>query len=131
MRCLGDAVLGKVAVFLGGATNNIAEYNGILLALQYATMNPCQRFCFQVDSLLVAKQLSGEWACKSPDLLPLYERALDLLATLRDDALVEDIIVEHIYREYNSEADALANIGIDSFVSETHANGRVVSKNWQ
>ena len=130
VRCLGNVVLGKLAVFLGDATNNTAEYTGILHALRYAASHPCQRLCFQVDSLLVARQLQGCWACRSPDLIPLYEEALHLLTTLRSDPLVEDVIVEHIYREFNVEADALANIGIDCYDSRIHIGGVVINEHW-
>ena len=130
VRCLASTMMGKIAIFLGDVTNNIAEYNGILYALRYACRNSCQRFCFQVDSILVARQLNGVWACKSESLRPLYEEALHLLSSLRADPLVEVVLVEHIYREFHADVDALANLGIDAYRHGEHSDGRVLWENW-
>ena len=70
------------------------------------------------------------WACKSESLRPLYEEALYLLSTLRADPLVEVVLVEHIYREFNADADALANLGIDAYRLGEHRDGRVLWESW-
>ena len=57
---------------------------------------------------------------------PLYEEALQLLSSLRADELVEEALVEHMYREFNADADALANIDIDAHRPHEHIHGRVV-----
>ena len=125
-----DATRARAAKFLGDASNNVAEYHGILLSLDYALANPAPRFCFRVDSMLVAKHLNGQWACHSPALVQLYSHALELLSRLRSDDNVLDVIVEHIYREFNADADSLANLAIDGFDPSIHTDGRVVWENW-
>ena len=85
---------------------------------------------FRVDSLLVARQLQGKWACKCAHLLPLYCRAIQLLDSIRRAPHTQDAIVEHIYREFNSDADGLANYAIDKYVPHLHLDGVVVNDSW-
>lgn len=80
VRCLGDAVLGKVAIFFGNATNNIAEYENILLPLQYATM--MSAFQFQVGSLLLRKICAGSGLVRAPTFCLYTSRPLICLLRL-------------------------------------------------
>ena len=84
---------------------------------------------FRLDSLLLCRQMNGEWACKSPMLIPLYTQCLTLLRSLRlRGGRVE---VNHVYREFNTDADGIANEVLDSYDPRLHASGVVVSFNWQ
>ena len=79
--------------------------------------------------MLVAKQLQGQWSCRMPHLVPLYTEALDLLAVLRARRNTTAVIVQHVYREYNADADGLANYAIDQRAL-ARPNGVVLSENW-
>ena len=81
--------------------------------------------------MLVANQLNGKWACRHPDLIPLYTEALEHLSALRASSAIDEVIVEHIYREYNAEADSLCNIAIDTYDPHIHHMGRVVWEAWR
>ena len=105
---------GRFATRIGDCSNNVAEYMGVLAALRDAVNRPQVRsFRFQVDS--VAKQLNCLWRCSCPDLLHFYRDSLDLLEVLRRRCA--DVIVAHIYREFNAEADSLANEALDGLRS--------------
>lgn len=86
---------------LGVNTNNVAEYSGLILALEYIkTLNP--GFVeFFLDSELVVKQIRGEYKVKNPSLLELWNKAVNLLADI-------NYTINHIPREKNSEADFLS-----------------------
>jgi ribonuclease HI len=92
---------------LGIATNNVAEYNGLLAALQWAVSNNAGRLHIRADSELLVKQMRGEYRVKNPGLQPLYVRARLLAAEL------DDVKFEHVRRECNKEADRLSNLGMD------------------
>jgi probable phosphoglycerate mutase len=93
---------------LGIATNNIAEYNGLLAALQWAIDHGRTRVRIRADSELLVKQMRGEYKVKNPGLRPLYVRARLLVASL------EEVVFEHVRRELNEEADRLSNLGMDA-----------------
>jgi len=92
---------------LGIATNNVAEYNGLLAALQWAVANNVPRLHIRADSELLVKQMRGEYKVKNAGLQPLYVRARLLAAQL------DDVKFEHVRREFNKEADRLSNLGMD------------------
>jgi ribonuclease HI len=92
---------------LGIATNNVAEYNGLLAALRWAVENNVSRVQIRADSELLVKQMRGEYKVKNPGLQPLYVRARLLVAEL------DDVRFEHVRREFNAEADRLSNLGMD------------------
>ncbi len=92
---------------LGIATNNVAEYNGLLAALRWAVENNVSRVQIRADSELLVKQMRGEYKVKNPGLQPLYVRARLLVAEL------DDVRFEHVRREFNEEADRLSNLGMD------------------
>ena len=94
--------------FLEHTTNNEAEYAGIIRALE--ALNAFvegQKVVIHSDSQLMVEQLNGNYEVKTPTLVPLYERAYDLLAELSDKGAVE---IVHVRREFNKEADALCNV---------------------
>jgi len=100
-------VLAELTLWLGHATNNVAEYRALILGLEEARRRGIDAIDVRLDSLLVVRQMQGLWKIKSPGLRPLALRAGALLAEFRDRT------IEHIPREKNSRADALANRAID------------------
>jgi ribonuclease HI len=101
-------VLAELHGPLGVATNNVAEYNGLLAALQWAVDHNRTRVRIRADSELLVRQMRGEYKVKNPGLQPLYVRARLLVASL------DEVIFEHVRRELNEEADRLSNLGMDA-----------------
>ncbi|HUA00920.1 MAG TPA: reverse transcriptase-like protein [Candidatus Aquilonibacter sp.] len=93
---------------LGRDTNNVAEYYALLAALDYAATHQIPALRIRSDSELLVRQMQGRYKVKSPDLKPLYERASKLARQF------EYFVIEHVRRESNREADALANLALDS-----------------
>jgi len=89
--------------YLGEATNNVAEYQALLAALEYALKNHYLRIHVQTDSELLACQIEGVYKVKSPGLKPLQAQARQMIARL------ESFSIQHVPRELNYEADQLAN----------------------
>jgi ribonuclease HI len=92
---------------LGIATNNIAEYNGLLAALKWAIDNGHREVHIRADSELLVKQMRGEYKVKHPGLQPLFTRARLLVMEL------DRVTFEHVRRESNKDADRLSNLGMD------------------
>jgi ribonuclease HI len=101
---------------LGIATNNIAEYNGLLAALRWAVERGQQDVHVRSDSELLVKQMRGEYKVKNPGLQALYVHARLLVAQLGT------VHFEHVRREMNQEADRLSNLAMD--VAEGKLAGR-------
>ena len=94
-----------------GVTNNVAEYEGLLASMRRAARKRDKEVIFEVDSMLLARQIGHVWACRSPTLTPYYEKCLQLGDTL--DARGITWSIRHIYREFNQAADSLSNEAID------------------
>lgn len=92
---------------LGVATNNVAEYNGLLAALRWAVEHGERDVLVRADSELLVKQMRGEYKVKHPGLQPLYLQARLLVIELGS------VRFEHVRREMNKEADRLSNLGMD------------------
>jgi ribonuclease HI len=92
---------------LGTATNNVAEYNGLLAALRWAIDNDHRDILIRADSELLVKQMRGEYKVKHPGLQPLVARARLLMMEL------DDVRFEHVRREQNQDADRLSNVAMD------------------
>jgi ribonuclease HI len=92
---------------LGIATNNVAEYSGLLAALQWAVDHGQPRVRIRADSELLVKQMRGEYKVKNAGLQALYVRARLLVAQL------DEVVFEHVRRERNKDADRLSNLGMD------------------
>lgn len=97
---------------LGVATNNVAEYEGVLLALELAETLGARDVEIRLDSELVVRQLSGQYKVKHPSLKPLFERTRALMESFRR------VTVSHVRREENSVADELANDELDGKAGE-------------
>jgi len=92
---------------LGIVTNNAAEYNGLLAALEWAVAHGHRDVQIRADSELLVKQMRGEYKIKNPGLQPLAARARLLMMELGK------VTFEHVRREFNTEADRLSNIAMD------------------
>lgn len=102
----GKIVL-ELAKRLGRETNNVAEYYALLAALDYASSHGIEALRIRSDSELLVRQMQGRYKVKSADLKPLHERASKLVRQLGYFA------IEHVRREQNRDADALANVALD------------------
>lgn len=92
---------------LGRATNNVAEYSGLILGLEEAKRRGVEHVDVRMDSMLVVRQMQGVWRIKHPGLKPLALKAGALLADFPSRS------IEHVPRDDNSLADRLANAAID------------------
>ena len=81
---------------------------GIGLAWLAARSIGARKVLVRSDSELVVRQMNGQYKVKSPDLKPLYQQAVDLIAA------IGDVKVSHVFREGNTRADKLANLAMDS-----------------
>jgi ribonuclease HI len=97
--------------YIGKTTNNVAEYQGLLAALEYALNHQHSRLRVLTDSELMAHQINGRYKVRSPDLKPLFDKARGLISRL------ESFSIRHVYREQNREADRLANEAMDDAAS--------------
>jgi ribonuclease HI len=97
----------QASEFLGEATNNVAEYQALLLGLKLARDLKVPRLRLLADSQLLVRQLTGHYRVKSPHLIPLWQQAIKELQSF------EACGIAHVPREENREADALANRAID------------------
>lgn len=93
--------------YLGVATNNIAEYKALILGIKLSMEYNAKKILFKSDSELMVKQIKGEYKVKNPQLKLLFAEVQDLLKKLPNWKIM------HVRREENSEADLLANKGID------------------
>ena len=103
-------VLAEVAEGLGEATNNVAEYTAVILGLQRAHEMGAVDVLLRSDSQLLINQLTGRYRVRTPHLQPLHLRVRELAAGFRT------IEFEHVRRERNTEADRLANLGVDGWL---------------
>ena len=104
----GGELLDELHGALGIATNNIAEYHGLLAALRWAKAHGHTTVHIKSDSLLLVEQMRGRFKVKHPGLQPLHARAT-LLAHE-----IGRVSYEHVRRELNTEADRLSNLGMDA-----------------
>ena len=102
--------------FIGRATNNVAEYNALITALEQARALGARRIQIRGDSELIIRQIRGEYRVKHPDLRPLHEAAMDLLRGF------ESYTIDHNFRHKNELADRLANLAMDRKGEVTEAD---------
>jgi ribonuclease HI len=116
----GWAPLWEAAAYVGSSTtNNVAEYNGLILglvgALKVGVGRQGARLCVQGDSELIIRQVLGEYEVKAEHLKPLRAEAARLIALLRSRKTV--VVVSHVLRHCNAEADRLSNVGLTRIAS--------------
>jgi probable phosphoglycerate mutase len=96
---------------LGHATNNVAEYNGLIAGLEVVASLDAQAIVeVRMDSKLVVEQMSGRWQIKNPDMRKLAMAARDILP-------MQNVTFTWIPREQNKAADAVANEVLDQFLA--------------
>jgi probable phosphoglycerate mutase len=102
-----DRVLTELGVYVGIASNNVAEYNGMLAGLEAAFERaPEASVLVRMDSKLVVEQMSGRWKIKHPDMQVLARKAQAVIAG-------RDVVFEWVPRLSNARADAAANEAMD------------------
>ena len=102
-----DGTIVELKEQVGVATNNVAEYRGLLAALSWAASQGIAKLHVRSDSLLLVKQMRDEYKVKHAGLRPLWQEARDLARQIRE------VQFEHVRRELNKDADRLANEAMD------------------
>jgi len=97
------AIIYETGKSIGKATNNIAEYEALIHALEKAGELKCEALCVYTDSELLARQINGFYKVKNENLRGLFLKAKELMRNFTD------IRVRHIDRENNKYADNLAD----------------------
>lgn len=100
-------IVARLKKYIGHTTNNVAEYYGLIAALDYAHSHGIRGLRIESDSELMVKQMRGQYKVKSEELRPLFERARKMSQAL------DSFRIDHVYREQNTEADVLANQALD------------------
>jgi ribonuclease HI len=98
----------RLGKYIGRETNNVAEYYGLILALDTAAARGIRSLRVRSDSELMVQQMKGTYRVKSSGLKPLHEKAKSLARGF------DFFAIEHVYRDSNREADALANSALDA-----------------
>ena len=101
-------VLAELSGALGVATNNVAEYTGLIAALQWAADNDVTAMEVKGDSLLIVEQMRGNYKVKNEGLKPLHMKARMLVMQ------IGNVSFGHVPREKNKDADRLSNVGMDA-----------------
>jgi ribonuclease HI len=104
---LTGQVLAEVSEALGVATNNVAEYQALVLGLKKARQLGVEEILIKADSQLLIRQINGQYRVKHPDMQRLHAQAFVLLGQFAKWS------AEHVPREANAEADRLANLALD------------------
>jgi ribonuclease HI len=107
LRASDDTPLVTLGRFIGNATNNIAEYRALITALQEAEKLGAKNIVIHGDSELIVKQMTGVYRVKHPNMIPLYEKAQDLLTHFDSHKF------QHNLRHKNELADKLANLAMN------------------
>ena len=98
-----------ISQYIGQATNNVAEYRALLMALKKANDLGVEKFFVKSDSELLVKQIKGIYKVKNDALKKLNSQAHTLISKFKSFG------IEHIRREYNKEADKLAKTAITEY----------------
>jgi len=101
-------VVHEISKYIGVVTNNVAEYEALLEALDYCVKKKLSPVEILADSQLMIRQLSGQYKVKHPNMIPLHQRAKEYMVHLKVVGFT------HVLREFNKRADELANAGIDN-----------------
>ena len=97
----------SISIFVGEKeTNNVAEYNGLIIGLKEAVKLAIKNLEVKGDSQLVIKQMKGEYQVKAPALVKLFQAAKQLAGQFTE------ITFTHVYRNDNKRADQLSNEGL-------------------
>ena len=107
----GGRVLARIGEGLGIATNNVAEYRAVLAGLRRAAELKATHVLVRSDSKLLIEQLLGRFRVKNPTLVRLHSEVRALVPRFADAQF------EHVPREFNKQADRLANQGVDQWLA--------------
>ncbi|KAF3328152.1 putative RNase [Carex littledalei] len=100
-------VICRLSEGLGVVTNNVAEYKALLLGLRYALIKGFKRIDVRGDSMLVVMQVQGKWKLKHKDMIELCKKVNEIKKSFTY------FNIQHVRREFNSDADHQANLAID------------------
>ena len=101
------AVLCEAGIYIGEATNNVAEYSGLVAALEKAAKLGAREIDLYSDSELLVKQMLGEYRVKNARLRSYYQQAAALARQF------DRVDIRHVRREQNTQADLLVNLALD------------------
>ena len=102
------SVLAEVGVFLGIATNNVAEWRALIAGLERARELGIDDLAIRMDSELVVRQVTGIYRVKHADLIPLASQAKAMLRMFRS------VEIKHVPRKQNAAPDAVVNAVLDA-----------------
>ncbi|KAI3985800.1 hypothetical protein MKX01_026586 [Papaver californicum] len=102
-----DSVICRLSEVFGNATNNVAEYRGMLLGMKYAMNEGYERISVQGDSQLVTNQVEGYWRTRNENLQPLWNEVQGLKCNF------DSFEARYVPREYNREGYVQANMGVN------------------
>jgi ribonuclease HI len=103
----GSGEIIEISGFLGTTTNNVAEYSGLLEALETAAKERADDVEIISDSELLVKQMLGEYRVKHPNLIPMHRQARSIASRFKKFS------IRHTLRAGNKDADRLANAAVD------------------
>lgn len=106
-------VVHEISKYIGVVTNNVAEYEALLEALDYCVKKNLSPVEILADSQLMIRQLSGQYKVKHPNMIPLHQKAKEYMVHLKVTGFT------HVLREFNQRADELANQGIDDHLKRS------------
>lgn len=101
-------VIHSLAECIGKATNNVAEYSGLIAGLEYAVQEGISHLRVYLDSELVVKQIKGVYRVRNHNIKTYYKKAVAL------SEQIESFVINHVRRADNADADALANQALDA-----------------
>lgn len=100
-------IIAEISEYLGETTNNQAEYRAVIAGMEKAKELGALELEFYLDSELVVRQLNGQYKVKNEGLAPLFVKIYNLRQSFKK------VTFSHVRREFNKEADALANQAMD------------------
>ena len=99
-------ILAEGGIYLPLATNNVAEYTGLIYGLELAKKKGARALLIEGDSQLVILQMAKRWQVKDMRMRTHWEKAQDLLKHF------DFVAIKHVYRDFNQKADALSKEGL-------------------
>jgi ribonuclease HI len=108
----------SLALGIGPATNNVAEYRASLEGLRLAEEHGARRVLLRSDSRLLIEQLAGRFRVKNPTLIRLHGEVRRRMKAF------DQVELQHVPREENVEADRLANLGVDEWLAAEGSDDR-------
>ncbi len=108
LRTVSGDVIDELAEAIGSTTNNVAEYKALVAGLELALKHGIKELDVKLDSELVVSQVNGLWKIRKDDLRVLAAKAGALMRRF------DKVKVSHVRREFNADADKLANQAMDA-----------------